>query len=72
MSDIAIGTVEAANQATFHVEHCGTEEPLACGDDYMVEFLDLGCPRLVKFVEVEIEGAGNVIRICFLGLYQIG
>lgn len=69
MSYVTLRAVEATDEAAFDVEHCRTEEPLAGGEDYVVEILDLRSPRLVEFVEKKVEGSRYIIVVRFLGTY---
>lgn len=58
IGDVLEEAVMAADDAAVLVEDHGAEEPVAAGDDDVVEFVDLSGPFLVVLVQVEVEEAG--------------
>lgn len=64
----------AANDTAVLIEDGGAVEPMATGEEYVVEVRDLGSPILVKLIKVEAKktGVGRAIRVGLLRLHQMG
>ena len=65
VGDVREDALVAAADPALLVEDGGAEEPMACGEDEVVELVDLGRPVLVELVEVEAEEArvGRPVRV---------
>lgn len=68
VGDIVDLAEPTADQLAVFVEHGRPVEPVAGRDDHVVESVDLGRPRLVKFVQVEVEKA-RARRTGFVGFF---
>lgn len=60
----------AADEAAAFEEDGGAREPVAGGEDDVIEMADLGGPSVVEFVEVEVPQAGvsGAIRVGLFGV----
>lgn len=75
VGDVGEEAVVAANEAAALVEDGGAVEPVAGGEEDIVEVLDLGAPVVVELVEVEAEEAGvcrTAVGVGVSALHQVG
>lgn len=63
----------ATDDSVVLIENCGAIKPVACGEDEVMEFLDLGCPLFIELVQIEIEKASlrRTVGLSFVGFDQM-
>lgn len=73
VGDVGEEAVVAADDAAVAVEDHGAEEPVAAGEDDVVEVVDLSGPFLVVLVQVEVEEAGlsGAVGVSHGGFHQM-